>query len=388
MAESISPKKPADDATDRPRDQVIRLDSEREQRRAGTVIDDGELETPVALEPAALEAPTKEPLPQPAPVIAAPPAPAKPKRSLTRPVLFALLPVALVVGGYFYVTGGQVMSTDNAYVQADIVGVSTDVSGTVDRDRRARQPGGEEGRRALPACGRPLRDRARRRRGAARHGAQPGADAAGELPAVAVRRSSRPRPTFPTYEVAFKRQQDLLKTARPPRRRTSTAPSTISIAARQKVQRRQGAGAGDAGPARRRRQPAGRAEPLLSAGAVGRRRRPARPRRHRRQGAVRRHRHQCRRAADRPAYLPASQPAFSLVSTDHLWIEAEPEGNRTDLCQARPDGDGHGRHLSGRRLERHGRQRSARPRRRASRCCRPRTPPATGSRSCSASRCG
>lgn len=54
------------------------------------------------------------------------------RRSLTRPVLFALLPVALVVGGYYYVTGGQVMSTDNAYIQADMVGLTTDVSGIVD----------------------------------------------------------------------------------------------------------------------------------------------------------------------------------------------------------------------------------------------------------------
>jgi membrane fusion protein, multidrug efflux system len=53
------------------------------------------------------------------------------KKSLRRPLLFALLPIALVVAGYFYVTGGTVMSTDNAYVQADMVGVSTDVSGIV-----------------------------------------------------------------------------------------------------------------------------------------------------------------------------------------------------------------------------------------------------------------
>jgi membrane fusion protein (multidrug efflux system) len=39
--------------------------------------------------------------------------------------------VALIVVGYFYVTGGAVMSTDNAYVQADMVGLSTDVSGIV-----------------------------------------------------------------------------------------------------------------------------------------------------------------------------------------------------------------------------------------------------------------
>jgi membrane fusion protein (multidrug efflux system) len=54
-----------------------------------------------------------------------------PKHSRTRLLMFALLPIVLIVGGYFYVTGGAVMSTDNAYVQADMVGVSTDVSGIV-----------------------------------------------------------------------------------------------------------------------------------------------------------------------------------------------------------------------------------------------------------------
>jgi membrane fusion protein (multidrug efflux system) len=57
--------------------------------------------------------------------------PARSAKSLRRPVLFALLPLALIVAGYFYVTGGAVMSTDNAYVQADMVGLSTDVSGIV-----------------------------------------------------------------------------------------------------------------------------------------------------------------------------------------------------------------------------------------------------------------
>ena len=45
--------------------------------------------------------------------------------------LFALLPLALIAGAYWYVTGGQVMSTDDAYVEADKVGISTDVSGIV-----------------------------------------------------------------------------------------------------------------------------------------------------------------------------------------------------------------------------------------------------------------
>jgi len=37
----------------------------------------------------------------------------------------------LLVGAYSYVTGGRMMSTDDAYVEADKVGVSTDVSGIV-----------------------------------------------------------------------------------------------------------------------------------------------------------------------------------------------------------------------------------------------------------------
>jgi membrane fusion protein (multidrug efflux system) len=84
-----------------------------------------------AAEPAAKARPDDrkswgEPLHPPA--SAAPPAP---KKSRKRIAMFALLPVALIVGGYFYVTGGAVMSTDNAYVQADMVGLSTDVSGIV-----------------------------------------------------------------------------------------------------------------------------------------------------------------------------------------------------------------------------------------------------------------
>lgn len=58
-------------------------------------------------------------------------APPKPKRRWLRQGLFALLPVALVAGGYAYVTGGQIMATDNAYVGARSLGVSTDVAGTV-----------------------------------------------------------------------------------------------------------------------------------------------------------------------------------------------------------------------------------------------------------------
>src|SRR5580704_3787614 len=53
------------------------------------------------------------------------------RRWSVRWALFALLPFALIAGAYWYVTGGQVMSTDDAYVEADTVGISTDVAGIV-----------------------------------------------------------------------------------------------------------------------------------------------------------------------------------------------------------------------------------------------------------------
>jgi membrane fusion protein (multidrug efflux system) len=77
------------------------------------------------------------------PAVSTPPAPNKrepfggkktrsfDRRRLTRWGLFGLLPLALVVGSYWYVTGGQIMSTDNAYVNAETVGISTDVAGIV-----------------------------------------------------------------------------------------------------------------------------------------------------------------------------------------------------------------------------------------------------------------
>jgi len=70
-------------------------------------------ETPAAPKPAPAAAET--------PHAAAAKLPAKaPKRGWKRPLLFALLPVALIAGGYFYATGGQITSSDNAYVQAEM----------------------------------------------------------------------------------------------------------------------------------------------------------------------------------------------------------------------------------------------------------------------------
>jgi membrane fusion protein (multidrug efflux system) len=58
--------------------------------------------------------------------------PRSPRRHGLRWALFLLLPIVLIVGGYFYVEGGAYTSTDDAYIEADKVGLSTDVSGMVE----------------------------------------------------------------------------------------------------------------------------------------------------------------------------------------------------------------------------------------------------------------
>jgi membrane fusion protein (multidrug efflux system) len=70
--------------------------------------------------------PVADPRRQPA---AQPPEPASRRR--LRWGLFLLLPIALLVGAYFFFEGGATMSTDDAYIEADLVGLSTDVSGMV-----------------------------------------------------------------------------------------------------------------------------------------------------------------------------------------------------------------------------------------------------------------
>jgi len=58
--------------------------------------------------------------------------PQSPCRRWLRWALFLLLPLVLIVVAYFYFEGGAYMSTDDAYIEADKVGLSTDVSGMVE----------------------------------------------------------------------------------------------------------------------------------------------------------------------------------------------------------------------------------------------------------------
>src|SRR3546814_17400237 len=60
--------------------------------------------------------------------------PVSPTRQRVRRILFiAGFAVAIGVVLYVYVFGGRYVSTDNAYVQANMVNVSADVDGKVDR---------------------------------------------------------------------------------------------------------------------------------------------------------------------------------------------------------------------------------------------------------------
>jgi membrane fusion protein (multidrug efflux system) len=53
-------------------------------------------------------------------------------RPSTRTLLLVIGPLAVAVAGlWFYFTGGRFISTDNAYAQADMVALSTEVSGMV-----------------------------------------------------------------------------------------------------------------------------------------------------------------------------------------------------------------------------------------------------------------
>jgi membrane fusion protein (multidrug efflux system) len=174
-----------------------RLETVREMRRTA----------PEAEAPAPLKAPPAEPA---APTSARAPSPRR-GRGLTRPLLFALLPVALAAGGYAYVTGGAVVSSDNAYVQADTLGVSTDVAGTVIaievHDNEAVKKG-DVLYRLKPDTYRIALDGAKAQLGTVH-------DQVLTLQAsyrLALAQIEQAQADLPFYQTAFKRQQDLLAT--------------------------------------------------------------------------------------------------------------------------------------------------------------------------------
>ncbi len=293
---------------------------------------------PASREPApAPEAPPAPPATEPPP---APPAPAKPvvvavppprRRRLLRPLLFALLPVALVWGGYDYVVGGQVMSTDNAYVQAQSLGVSTDVSGTVSAIEVHDNEHVKKGQVLFRLKGEAFR--------IALEGAQAqlGTVRNQVLTLQASYKQSQAqiaqaKADLPYYETAFKRQQDLVANAAASRAAYDQANHDL-VSARQRILVAEAqAGAMLAQLGNDPNQPVDQNPFYLQAkSAVDNAQRdlndtivkaPF-------DGIVTNV-----DALQVGAYLKASQPGFSLISDTDMWVEASPK--ETELTYVKP----------------------------------------------------
>ncbi len=82
---------------------------------------------------------------------------ARPKRRWGRLALMLALPIALLVGGFLYwqTLQGKV-STDNAYLKQDKVGVSAEIVGKIVDVRVQRRPDGQGRRPAVPHRSRAL----------------------------------------------------------------------------------------------------------------------------------------------------------------------------------------------------------------------------------------
>jgi membrane fusion protein (multidrug efflux system) len=261
------------------------------------------------------------------------PAPAAPKRRRwLRMTLFALGPAALLAGGgYMYLAGGRYVSTDNAYVRADRLTVSTDVSGIVaevavrenervGKDQVLFRLDDEPYRIALESAQAQL--------GTVRN--ELATMQATYRQNLAQIEQARADVTF--AEAQAQRQQDLIRRG-----------VTTQVALEQAQH--------DIAAARQRLTAAQRAAEATLAGlggsADGRIENHPRVRQAQAQvdKAERDFRHTVVRAPmagivarvdalQVGEYLPAAQAAFSLVAVDHVWVEANPK--ETDLTYLKP----------------------------------------------------
>jgi membrane fusion protein (multidrug efflux system) len=259
------------------------------------------------------------------------PAPTKTRKGLRR-VLLLLGPLALLAGaGGMYLTGGRYVSTDNAYVRADKVTVSTDVSGivaevtvhdneTVEKDQVLFRLDDEPYRIALEG--------ARAQLGTVRN--EIATLQATYRQNLAQIEQAKTDVTF--AEAQWQRQQDLM-------RRGATTQVALDQAQR------------DLNGARERLNAVQRqAEATLAQlGGTVDEKVENHPRFRQVQAQVDRAERDLRHTVVRAStagivarveslqvgeYLPAAQPAFSLLATDHVWIEANPK--ETDLTFLKP----------------------------------------------------
>ncbi|MBA8819618.1 hemolysin secretion protein D [Ochrobactrum sp. P6BS-III] len=253
------------------------------------------------------------------------------RRLKRRRMMFSLLPLALVVGGYFYVTGGRYVSTDNAYVQADMVGISTDVSGLVagiDVHENELVKAGQVLFRLKPDSFAIALEGAQAELGQVRNQIL-GLQASYQQSLAEITQAEA---DLPFYQATFKRQQDLVATSASSRATFDQAKHDLD-AAQQKVAvakaQAQSALAQLGGNAD---QPVEQNPLYLQAKAK-----------------VDEAQRQLNDATIRApfdgivtnvnslqvgSYLQAAQQAFSLVSSDHLWITANPK--ETELTGIEP----------------------------------------------------
>jgi membrane fusion protein (multidrug efflux system) len=283
---------------------------------------------PEAQAPVALKAPAAE---KPAGSVTAIPVARPPRRRLTRPLLFALLPVALIAGGYFYVTGGQIMSTDNAYVRAEMVGVSTDVAGTVIavevHDNEAVKKG-QVLYRLRPDPFQYALDGAKAQLGTVHDQIQ-------TLYAsykMALAQIDQAEADLPYFQITFDRQQNLLATGAGTKAAFDTAQHNLE-ATRQKIQVAKAQA--DAALAQMGGDPNQKVEDnpfyLQSKSLVDQAQRDLNDTIVRApfDGVVTNV-----NSIQVGSYLQTSQQAFSLVSSSNIWVEASPK--ETELTNVRP----------------------------------------------------
>lgn len=260
--------------------------------------------------------------------------PAHSRRAKRRLFLFALVPVAFVIGGYVYVTGGQVMTTDNAYIGANIVGVTTDISGlvkSIDVHEGEAVKAGQVLFTLDPRSFQIAVDGDKAKLGAAR-------DQILNLQASyqqSLVELAQAQADLPYYQTNLERQQRLQNTSASTQANLDDAQHAL-IAAREKVD------VAKAAVSVALAQLGGKADAPVESYPVYREAKAAQD------DAQRQLDHATVRAPINGivtqvsslqvgSYMTASQAAFELVSNDHMWIDSNPK--ETELTYVRPGQD-------------------------------------------------
>jgi membrane fusion protein (multidrug efflux system) len=255
----------------------------------------------------------------------------KPRRGLRRTLLVLGPVIAVAAGGYFYLTGGRYVATDNAYVKADKLNLATDVSGIVAKIEVREDQKVEKGQILFRLDDEPYR--------IALAGAQAQLGAVrNEIATLkATYRQNQAQieqanTDVDFYETSFQRQQDLSRRGVSTQVAFDEAKRNLDLSRERVIVAQRQAEATLA-------QLGGKPDDPVE----------AHPRVQQAQAQVDRAKRDLGRtvvtapntgvatnvnALQVGQYLQAAQPAFSLVALDHVWVEANPK--ETDLTYLKP----------------------------------------------------